>query len=348
MHDTRLHDCSHLGIDLGDRTCCYCGLSEGGSVLTRGKVATSREALTQTFRDAPPLVIALEVGTHSTWVSRLLESLGHEVHVANPRRLPMIYADTHKSDELDAENLARLVRYDRQLLRCVQHRSEGAQRLLSFLRTRDQLVRSRTALINSARGQAKSSGHRLPSCSPAAFHHRAREVVCGDDLQALQPYLNAIEALNHEIRECDRTIEGWSEEVLPVTQRLREIAGVGPITAAAFVLTLDDPERFSDSRKVGAYLGLVPRKRQTGQRDEQAHITKAGNELLRRLLVNASHYILCRGPDTDLRRFGERIHARGGARAYKIAVVAVARKLAVQLHRIWITGERYEPLCATR
>jgi transposase len=347
MHDSRFDRCSHLGIDLGDKSCTYCGLDEDGRKVATGKIRTTREAFTETFRDVHPLVIAIEVGTHSAWISRLLESFGHEVHVANPRRLPMIYADTHKSDELDAENLARLVRYDRKLLQCIQHRSEGSQRLLSYLRTRDQLVRSRTALINSARGQAKSAGYRLQSCSPAAFHHRTREVVVGEDLEALRPYLNAIKALNQEIRGCDRTIESWSEEVLPVTRKLREVIGVGPITAAAFILTLDDPERFSNSRKVGAYLGMVPRKRQTGERDEQTHITKAGNELLRRLLVNASQHILCRGPDSDLRRFGERIHARGGPRAYKIAVIAVARKLAVQLHRIWKTGERYEPLCST-
>lgn len=346
MHDIRLDDCSHLGIDLGDRSCSFCEIDDDGTVVVRDKLRTTREAFAETFGEAPRLVIALEVGTHSAWIARLLESFGHEVHVANPRRLSLIHSDTHKSDELDAENLARLVRYDRSLLRCIHHRSEGSQRLLSFLRTRDQLVRSRTGLINSARGQVKSAGYRLPSCSPAAFHHRAAEVVVGAELEALQPLLNAIQCLNREIRACDRQIESWSEEVLPITRKLREITGVGPITAAAFVLTLDDPERFASSRKVGAYLGLVPRKRQTGDRDEQTHITKAGSELVRRLLVNAAQHILCRGPDCDLRRFGERIHARGGPRAYKIAVIAVARKLAVQLHRIWRTGEAYEPLHA--
>jgi transposase len=344
MHDNRFDHCSHLGIDLGDKSCFYCGLDDDGQEVTKGKIRTTPEAFSEAFCDTPSLVIAIEVGTHSPWICRLLESFGHEVLVANPRRLPMIFGNTHKSDELDAQNLARLARYDRKLLCCIRHRSERSQRLLALLHSRDQLVRSRTELINHVHGVAKSSGCRLPRSSSAAFHKKAAELLPADPLSVLEPILIAMKTLSEQIRACDRVIESWSEEVLPVTKRLREITGVGPITAAAFVLTLDDPSRFASSRQVGAYLGLAPRKRQSGDCDHQTRITKAGNAFLRRLLVNASQHILCRGPDCDLRRFGERIHARGGPRTYRTAVIAVARKLAVRMHRLWVTGDSYEPL----
>jgi len=136
-----------------------------------------------------------------------------------------------------------------------------------------------------------------------------------------------------------------SEEKYPETELLRAIKGVGPITALAFVLILEDPERFSKSRQVGSFIGLTPSRDQSGEIDKQLRITKAGNPLLRRLLVGAAQYILGPfGEACDLRRFGLKLSARGGKNAKRRAVVAVARKLTVLLYRLWRHGEIYGPL----
>lgn len=157
--------------------------------------------------------------------------------------------------------------------------------------------------------------------------------------------LEMIQRLTQEIRRMDREIERLCRERYPEIERLRQVKGVGPITASCFVLTLEDPDRFETSRAVGAYLGLRPRLRNSGEHEPQLRITKGGDVLLRRLLVSGGHYILGPfGPDTDLRGCGLRLCERGGKAAKKRGTVAVARKLAVLLHRLWVTGERYQPV----
>jgi transposase len=163
------------------------------------------------------------------------------------------------------------------------------------------------------------------------------------------PGMVSLVAMVHEltlqIRGLEREIEALCEQSYPETQRLRQVSGVGALTSLAYVLTIEDPQRFRRSRSVGAYLGLQPRRRQSGEQDPLLRITKAGDPFLRRLLVQSGHYILGPfGPDTDLRRFGLRLMARGGRAGRKKALVAVARKLAVLLHRLWVTGETYEAL----
>jgi transposase len=161
----------------------------------------------------------------------------------------------------------------------------------------------------------------------------------------LEPLLETVDHLTRTIRRMDREIERLGQERYPETQLLRQVTGVGPITALYYVLTLEDPNRFAKSRSVGAYLGLCPKQRDSGTQQPQLRITKAGDVLLRRLLVNAAQYILGPfGPDTDLRRAGLRMAERGGKAAKKRAVVAVARRRAVLLHRLWVTGEEYESL----
>jgi transposase len=304
--------------------------------------------LRRTFAQWPASRVVLEVGTHSPWVSRLLESLGHEAVVANPRRVRLIAESPAKSDGADAELLARLGRVDVALLSPVVHRGEEAQRDLVLLRVRDGLVRARTLLINQARGFAKSLGARLPSSSAEAFPRRVRTGVPPDLFPGLGALLETIDRLTQEIRALDRAVERLCRERYPETETLRQVKGVGPITALGFVLVLEDPHRFARSRSVGSYLGLCPRRRDSGSQRPQLRITKAGDALLRRLLVSAAHYILGPfGPDTELRRFGLRLAEQGGKAAKKRAVVAVARRLAVLLHRLWVTGEVYQPLRAT-
>jgi len=281
----------------------------------------------------------LEAGTHSAWVSRLLREFGHETFVANPRQLRLIPGNVRKSDRADAEALARVARIDPKLLAPIQHRGPSAQLHLSALRTRDALVAARTKLVNHARGAVKAFGHRLPCCSANSFHRKAAESLPDGIRAALSEVLEVIAVLTSKIGQFDRDIERVCRRVYPETQLLRQVAGVGPVTALTFVLTLEDPERFRHSRTVGAYVGLIPKTSASGKRDPELQITKAGDSALRRLLVTAAHYVVGPfGPETDLRRWGLSLAARGRKNAKKRAIVAVARKLAVLLHHVWRTG----------
>jgi transposase len=270
--------------------------------------------------------------------------MGLEVVVANPRKVRLIGQNDRKSDRVDAELLARLGRVDPQLLFPIRHRGQGAQADLALLRSREALVRSRTRLINHARGQVKALGSRLPACSAPAFARKAAPHLPGELSSVLGPILAEIEGLTTTIRKYDYEVELLCANRYPETERLRQVQGVGPITALAYVLILEDPNRFARSRKVGAYLGLAPRSRRSSEMNPQLRISKAGDELLRRLLVSCAHYILGPfGADCALRRYGEAILQRGGKNAKKRAVVAVARKLAVLLHQLWKSGRRYDP-----
>ena len=333
-----------IGIDLGDRHSHYCVLDAEGEVSEEGKLKTSPEVLRQRFASCPRTRIAIEASTHSPWVWSLLNELGHEVLVANPRKLRMIFTNDSKTDRFDASQLARVARLDPQLLRPIQHRGPRARADLGVLRSRDILVRTRAHLVTHVRGSVKSFGARLSGCSTSAFSRRAARQVPKELRLALIPVLRTIEDLSARITRYDRRIEQMCRERYPETQVLRQVNGVGAVTSLTYVLKLEDPRRFK-SRSVGAYLGLRPKKKQSGEHDPELHISRAGDRDLRRLLVQSAQYILGPfGTDSDLRRFGETIASRGGKVAKRRAVVAVARKLAVLLHSLWLTGEVYEPL----
>lgn len=334
-----------IGVDLSDRISSYCVVDAQGERADEGRLASTPSAFRKHFGSLEPALVAIETGTHSRWASRAISECGHEVLVGNARELRPIFQSMHKTDRSDAEKLARLARADRTLLHPIELRSEEAQIDLTLLRARAALVEARTKLILVVRGLVKPFGKRIPECSAPAFHHRAAEAIPEDLCTALHPVLDLISKITVSIREYDRQVETISEQKYPETQRLQQVPGVGPITALAFLLTIGDPRRFTQSRKVGAYFGLTPRKDDSGESQPQLRITKAGDASVRTLLVGAAHYILGPfGPDSDLRRFGRAIAQRGGKNAKKRAVVAVARKLAVLLHRLWITGEVYRPL----
>jgi transposase len=334
-----------VGLDLGDRSSQICRLErETGAILEERRLSTTTVSLQRYFGALSPQVVALESGSQSLWVVRLLRQLGHEVIVANTRKVRAIAASLSKSDERDARCLAQLARVDPELLAPVQPRSEESQRALAVVRAREGLVKARTMLINQVRGCVKSFGFRLPAGSSASFARKAQEALPVELKAALEPLLRVLAELSQEIARFDRDIEAWAER-WPVTPRLRQIRGVGALTALVFVLTLEDPHRFARSRAVGPYLGLVPGRRDSGNSRPQLPISKQGDRLVRRLLVQAAHYILGPfGQDSDLRRFGLRLAERGGKNGKKRAVVAVARKLAVLLHRLWVSGADYVPL----
>jgi len=333
-----------IGLDLGDRYSRFCELRPEGVVLTEGRLPTTRTALARQFEAHPACRIVCEVGTHSPWVSRLLASWGHEVLVANARQVRLIYAAHRKSDRIDAATLARLGRLDPELLRPIRHRGAGAQAALAQLRARDALVRVRTVLINHVRGAVKAMGERLPASSAVAFARTAGPAVPLALQPALTPLLPMIETLTNQIRAVDRELETLALTRYPETARLRQVSGVGLLIALAFVLTVEDPGRFAKSREIGPYLGLCPRQADSGRSQPQLRISKRGDALLRRLLVNGAQYILGPfGPECTLRRKGLALAAHGGKNAKKRAVVATARRLAVLLHRLWVSGAAYEP-----
>ncbi len=334
------------GLDLGDKYTYLCLIDTvSGEVIEEGRLRTTPQSFKRRFASEGPLRIAIEAGTHSPWVSRVLEECGHEVLVANARKLRLIYANKRKTDEIDAENLARLARLDPKLLYPLKHRGEGSQAHMAIIRSREALVGCRTQLVNHVRGAVKSFGARLPKCPASSFHNKAAEHIPEALWPALGPILEQIGSLTKRIRDYERQLETISKEYYPETALLRQVEGVGTLTALTFVLTLEDPYRFEKSRRVGAYLGLVPASDKSGDRDPQRRITKEGDEMLRKLLVGSAHYILGPfGSDSDLRRHGEKIASRGGKNAKKRAAVAVARKLSVLLHTLWISAEVYEPL----
>jgi transposase len=334
-----------VGVDLGDQWSNYCILGLGGETLTEGQFRTQRQEVAEFFQGLAGSRVVIEVGTHSAWVREVIAGLGHEVLVANARRMAGPKRRRRKNDRIDAARLARLGRVDPQSLYPIQHRSTEVREDLLLLRAREALVESRTKLISSVRGLVKTMGARLSSCSSDAFSKKVVGEIPDELRKTLQPLLVLIAKLSEAIKSYDQRIEQLDDEKYPHTQLLRQVKGVGPVTALAYVLTLETPLRFDRSRDVGPYLGLVPRQEDSGDTQPQLSISKSGDRMLRKLLVGSAHYILGPfGPDTDLRRFGKKLCERGGKNGKKRATVAVARKLAVLLHRLWISGEVYEPL----
>jgi len=334
-----------IGLDLGDRSSYYCVLDEAGRILMESKVSTSPKAMEAGFEVMPQSRIALETGTHSPWVSRLLSGLGHEVIVAHARNVRLIGESRKKDDRLDAQTLARLARIDPGLLCPVRHRSAKAQGDLTVIRARAGLVRARTALVNTARGLAKSYGERLRGCNVRNMNPEKAEGLSPELQAALQPLLEALEALSEQIAEYNERIEELAQQSYPQVALLKQIKGVGTLIGLTFLLTLEDPHRFHKSRDVGCYLGLQPGRRNSGQSEPQMHISKEGDPYLRTLLVQGAQHILGPfGADSDLRRWGLKLAERGGRNGKKRAIIATARKLAVLLHHLWVSGEVYEPL----
>ena len=245
-----------IGIDLGDRWSRYCILGGDGQIVEEDRIPTSTGALERAFKKTTRVVV--EAGTHSPWVSRLLEKLGHEVVVANARKVRLIYESDSRNDRLDARMLARLGRVDVNLLAPIRHRGAETQADLAVIRGRDCLVAARTQLINAVRGMVKSVGGRLPKSTTAAFAGKVSSLIPSELKVALEPLLSSIAALTEQIAKADEQIAQLAEAKYPETKLLRQVKGVGPLIALTYVLTVGDPNRFAKSRTVGSYLGLRP------------------------------------------------------------------------------------------
>jgi transposase len=336
-----------VGVDVGDKYCIYQMIDSTGEILDRGKFSTTKESVIGKFKSMKPCRVVIETGTHSPWMSREIAKCGHEVIVANSRKVALINQNTGKTDTEDADLLSELGQFKPKLLYPVKHRSEKVQKDLAAIRSRDKLVEARSKLIIHVRGIVKSVGGRITGVTAEAFGGRVLKQV-PDGLKAfLEPMLNSVEFINQQIREFDKMVERMCEDEYPETKRLRQIKGVGPLTALAFVLIIEDPWRFKNNRSIGKYLGLVPRLDDSGEQHPQLGITKAGDLLMRRLLVNCASYMMGPfGEDSDLRRWAEKLSQRGGKNAKKRARVALARKLSVVMLSLWKTGEAYAPLSA--
>lgn len=333
-----------IGIDLGDKASVSFAIDRATGEVREGRFAMTEVSLKEHLASFGSGRVVFEVGAQSRWVKRAVESMDFEAQAVDPRKLALISRSIRKNDRNDARSLAQLAATGFGLLSPVEHRSDEQQADLAVTQARDALVSSRTTLITMVRSMVKSFGARMPSCDAASFHRR-REVLPEILEPALGPIFDQIEILTRQIRAYDREIERICAARYPETSLLTKVRGVGSLTALVFVLTLADPRRFKRSRDAAAYLGLCPRQHESGALRKELGITKAGDGFTRRLLVQAAHYILGPfGEDCDLRRFGERLIARGGKAAKKRAAVAVARKLAVLLHRLWADSSRYEAL----
>ena len=336
---------TYIGVDLGDRKHHVCVTDKHGVIVKEFTISNDRAALSQLCKDHPNAAVALEVGGHSPWISRHLAQGGMRVTVANARKLRAIYQNDRKCDKLDAQMLAKLLRADEDLLKPIQHGSEQAQKDLLAIKIRASLVRQRTGMVNTLRGVVKSMGLRIPSSGAEAFHRRVREFLSEQpELEpAIAPAVEALESLTQQIRAYEKAIDEAARTHHPQALKLQQIPSIGPITSLAFVLTIEDPERFKDPRDVGAYLGLVPRRDQSGDTDKQLPISKAGNNYLRQLLVQCAQYLIGHfGPECALREQGLKLVAKGGKAAKKKATIAIARKLAVMMIAMWQNGSEYQ------
>lgn len=333
-----------IGVDLSDRYSHYCIVGPDRNVLRRSRIFTRISSFEKFFQNYEGARVVFEVGPHSRWVQQVLAELDLEVIVADPRRLDLISRSKTKTDRHDAEILARLGQVAVELLHQVKHRSEAAQLDLALLKSREALVSERTRLVNRIRGIVKATGPRLPKCGAEYFFHRAARHIPEGLRPACQPLLDILANIHQQLLKLKRQIKALATKKYPEAQKLTAVNGVGDLTALTFVLTVDDPRRFRKSRELGAYFGLVPRKKDSGMALPQLGITKTGNPHLRKLLVNCAQYILGPfGKDCYLRRWGLSLCARGGKNAKKRAVVALARRLACLLHRLWTTEEPYDP-----
>jgi transposase len=336
-----------VAMDLSDKANEYCALDDAGRKIASGKVLNTPEVIRDFFGKFDKkidLTAIIEAGTCSPWISHIIKSCGHKLIVANPRKVRAIWDTANKTDERDAELLARLGRVDPSLLKPIKHRCMDEQFDLSTARLRETLVQTRSKLSNCVKSTLKSLGVILETrIEPAYLPARLPALLSKEYLELVRPMLAAIGGINAQIKRYDEKIVELCHKY-PECNSLVTIRGVGALTAVVFRLTISDPDRLLGTRDVGPYLGLTPKRDQSGEIDKRLGISKAGDKLCRTMLIRAANYIIGPfGADSDIRRFGTRIKNKGGKAPTKRAACAVARKLAVTMLAMWKSGEEYQP-----
>lgn len=322
-----------IGIDLHKRESQLCTLAEGNGVVER-RIVTSRERFTAVFGALAPARILLEASTESEWVARHLEALGHDVVVADPNYAPMYATRSRrvKTDKRDARTLAEARRLG--AYRPAHRLSDARRHVRADLAVRDALVRTRTRYIALAKALVRRDGLRVPASESHLVARRIAALPLSPMLDAeLRPLVVLLLPLNEQIAEADERIAALAATD-PIVPLLATAPGIGPVTAAALVATIDDISRFDSAHQLEAYLGVVPGERSSGEKRRVGHITKAGNARVRWLLVEAAWRILRSKTDETavLRAWALRIATRRGKR---IAVVALARRLAGIVYAMW-------------
>lgn len=316
-------------------------LDEKGTMVFERRIATTRTRLTDVFGNRAPLRMLLESGTGSEWVAQHLEALGHEVVVADPNYAPM-YGHRQRRIKTDRRDVAALAEANRVGVYRTAHRVSAPQRdVRRRLRVRDQLVHVRRQAINLLRAQLRSEGVRVPTGAAETFAARFTASAASAAVRdAMAPLLELLAAVAPLIAKA----EHWTRHAAkadPVARRLMTAPGVGPVVALAFQGTVDDVGRFATPGAVTAYLGLVPREDSSGERQRKGAITKAGPSRMRVLLIQSAWH-LWRSPtgSATLHAWARRLGERRGRR---IAVVALARRLARILWAMWRDGRDFEP-----
>jgi transposase len=345
---------NYYGIDIHTRKSNYCALDESGEEIGTANFLTTKKAFTHHFGKIDKAKIAIEAGAHSHWIAELLKELGHDVVVANPRRVGLIAKNREKDDQTDAELLARLVRTDPRLLHGTHTRSAENLILRGMIKSRSTLVECRTKLINSVRGIVKPFGIVIPRCNSEQFHEVAinyEPISSGNVKAVIAAMLVQIGSLTKEIDFQTKAIEGIEFDD-PTITRFKTVPGIGNLIALAYVAYIDDPNRFGRSEQVGKYLGLSSGRRFSGGGGHTLGITKEGDPQMRALMLQAAYAFMRSKKDSELKQWTVQLMARKGGKdsreAKKKTATALARKLGVLLHRIWITGEKFEPFYHTK
>jgi transposase len=335
-----------IGLDLGDNSTHVCILAANGQKVDERSFPTERDVLRALFESfsGKQVRVVFEVGSQSRWVQKLARECGIEdVITANPRKLALISQSLKKSDEQDAFVLARAGRALPEMLSRVEHVSDEIFADRALMESRSLLVVQRAQIVHRIRSLTKSSGEKLLKCSTESFRRKMEESVPEFLRPSCDALFRIIEALDEQIDRIEKQLCKLAKEKYPIVSKLQQIPGVGIIVALSFVLFVGDPSRFEDTRLIGAYFGLTPRKKQSGNSDPELGITKAGNGGMRKLLVLAAHCLLARGEDCGLKRWGLALCERGGRKAKKRAIIALARKLAVVMLAIWKSERDFDP-----
>jgi len=338
----------YVGLDVSQKTTAICVVDGSGARVWQGECRSDPETMALIVRSRAPAAVkvAFESGPLAVWHWHRLRELGLPIVCIHARHArAALEAQVNKTDANDAHGLAQLVRSG--WFRAVEVKSVESYRLRALLTTRSQLVAIRTRLYNQVRGLLKTFGIVLPAGKGGSFERLVErhvpadgciELAIGGLMRIWREVTAELDQLNRRLQEIAKKEE--------ICRRLMSIPGLGPTTALAFVTAIDDPPRFKHSKDVGAYLGLTPRRYQSGEIDRVGHVSKCGDRLTRSLLFEAAGVLLYRSKcPTALRPWGLALSRRAG---YDKARIALARKLAVLMHRMWTNGTSFatQPACA--